>query len=288
MPVAVWIEAARPRTLPASIVPVVVGTATTDRIIAGRFGAALLVSLSLQVAVNFANDYFDAVKGVDTEDRVGPRRATASGLVSPRAMKVAIAAALTVAVAAGLYLVAEVGPELLVVGALSILAALGYSGGARPYASAGLGEVFVFIFFGLVATVGTAYTQIERVTVLAVVAAIGVGSIATAILVANNLRDIATDQVAGKRTLAIRLGHSRTTQLFRTLVVAGVASCVLVAAVEKDPTPLLGLLALPTALQLAVAVRPDADGPALIELLGRTALLHLLFGALLSAGLWIS
>ena len=288
MSLAVWIEAARPRTLPASVVPVVVGTATTDRIVADRFGAALIVSMALQVAVNFANDYFDATKGVDTEYRIGPRRATSSGLVSPRAMKVAIVVALMFAAAAGLYLVAEVGPELLVVGAFSILAALGYSGGARPYASAGLGEVFVFVFFGLVATVGTAYTQIERVTMLAVVAAIGVGCIASAIMVVNNLRDIATDQAAGKRTLAVRLGEGRTKQLYRVLTVAGVLGCLLVAVVEEDPTPLVGLLALPLAIRLALAVGSDASGPFLIKLLSRTALLHLLSGALLSAGLWIS
>ncbi|MDQ3982742.1 MAG: 1,4-dihydroxy-2-naphthoate polyprenyltransferase, partial [Actinomycetota bacterium] len=220
-----WVEAARPRTLPAAVVPVLVGTSAAGHLIVWRFAAALLVSLALQVAVNYANDYFDGVRGVDTPERAGPRRAVASGLVRPSQMKAAVGLALAVAAAAGIALTIAVGPELLLVGALSIGAALAYSGGPRPYASAGLGEVFVFVFFGLVATVGSAYVQVETIPRLTVLASVPVGLLATAILVVNNLRDIPTDAAAGKKTLAVRLGPRGTRRLYAALL-AGAAIAV--------------------------------------------------------------
>ena len=283
---SVWVEAARPRTLPAAIVPVLIGTATTGRVIAWRFAAALVVSLALQVAVNYANDYFDGVRGIDTPDRAGPRRATAAGLVRPAQMKVAIAASLGVAAAAGLALTAAVGPELLAVGAASAMAALAYSGGPKPYASAGLGEVFVFVFFGLVATIGSAYVQVETVTRLSVAAAVPVGLLATAILVVNNLRDIPTDAATGKRTLAVRLGPDGTRRLFAALLAGAALGTVVAAAVSPHtPRALALLLVFVLAVPLAREVS-RAEGAQLVRSLGRTAQLHLLYGIAGSVALW--
>lgn len=282
----VWVEAARPRTLPAAIVPVLIGTATAGRLIAWRFGAALVVSLALQVAVNYANDYFDGVRGIDTAERAGPRRATASGLVRPSQMKAAIAVALVVAAGAGIALTIAVGPELLFVGVASVVAALAYSGGPRPYASAGLGEVFVFIFFGLVATIGSAYVQIEDVTRLAVAAAVPVGLLATAILVVNNLRDIPTDAATGKRTLAVRLGPGGARRLFAALL-AGAALGTVVTAAVSPHTPRAALLLLVFVPAVALAREVNrTEGRDLVRCLGRTAQLHLLFGIAGSVLLW--
>jgi 1,4-dihydroxy-2-naphthoate octaprenyltransferase len=284
----VWVEAIRPRTLPASLAPVLVGTAAAGTFIAWRFIAALVVAVSLQVAVNLANDLFDAQRGIDGPDRTGPRRAIASGLVSSTAMKAAIAAALLVAAAAGSALTAVVGPELLIVGLLSIGAALAYSGGPRPYASSGLGEVFVFVFFGLVATTGSAYVQDEALSQLASVAAIPVGMLITAILVVNNLRDIPTDEAAGKRTLAVRLGASRTRRLYQSLVVVALIYTVIVAAVADSFMPLIALIAVPFAVRPVMTVLSDATGRELIEPLSATARLALIHAALLAVGLWTS
>lgn len=288
-PVATWVEAARPRTLPAALAPVLVGTAAADRAVAEvdvlRFALALVVALALQVAVNYANDYFDGVTGVDTPDRAGPRRAVASGLVAPERMRAATAVALAVAGAAGLALTVLVGWELLVVGALAILATLGYSGGSRPYASAGLGEVMVFVFFGLVATVGSQYVQDERVAGLAVAASVPVGLVAVALLVVNNLRDIPTDTVAGKRTLAVRLGESRTRRLFAGLLAGALVGVAVVAVVGATAWPLLALLAAPLALRAANLGRRRPLGPELIPVLETTGRLHLVLGVLLAAGL---
>jgi 1,4-dihydroxy-2-naphthoate polyprenyltransferase len=277
--VNVWVEAARPRTLPAAIAPVIVGTAAAQRVIPWRAASALVVALSLQVGVNYANDYFDGVRGVDTPSRVGPRRAVASGLVAPEHMRTAMVAALLVACVSGLLLVAVVGPELLFLGIASIVAALGYSGGPRPYASAGLGEVFVFVFFGLVATAGSAYVHDEVVTSVALAAAIPIGLLATAILVVNNLRDLDSDRAAQKHTLAVRIGRDRTKALHRTLISAAFAATVVVALLAHSPWPLLGLAASPLA-------RPAlGPGP---EALPASARLELVYGALIAAGLWLS
>ena len=280
----VWIEAARPRTLSAAVVPVLVGTATSGTFLPWRFAGALVVALALQVAVNYANDYFDAVRGVDTPDRVGPRRAVASGLVAPAQMKVAIALTLAVAAGAGLALTVVVGPELLLVGLASIAAALAYSGGPRPYASAGLGEVFVFAFFGPVATMGTAYVQAETIPLLTAVASIPVGLLATAILVVNNLRDVETDAAAGKRTLAVRLGPRRTRWLYAGLIL-GAGVCVVPLTLLTDARALF-LLA-PFGLGLVVIGKVNrGEGAALVRCLGLTAALHLLFGVVGAAALW--
>ena len=283
-----WVEAARPRTLSAAVVPVLVGTATAGEVVWWRFGAALVVSLALQVAVNYANDYFDGVRGVDTPDRVGPRRAVAAGLVAPSSMKAAIGVALATAGVAGIALTIAVGPELLLVGVASIAAALAYSGGPRPYASAGLGEVFVFVFFGLVATVGSTYVHLEEVTGLALAAAVPVGFLATALLVVNNLRDIPTDRDAGKRTLAVRMGERGTRRLFAGLIAgAALASIPLGVLADRGPIALLGAVPFAAAPRIVSAVYRER-GAALVPCLADTARLLLGFAAVWSVILWIS
>jgi 1,4-dihydroxy-2-naphthoate octaprenyltransferase len=274
----VWIEAARPRTLTIAISPVLVGTASAEETIVWRFGAALIVALAIQIGVNFANDYSDGRRGVDTPARVGPRRATAAGLVTPEAMKVAVVAALTVAAGAGLALAAATSYVLVAVGALCFIAALAYSGGPRPYASVGLGEVFVFVFFGLVATAGSAYVQTERITLVAVFSAIPVGLLATAVLVVNNLRDMSTDAAVGKLTLAVRIGRTRTTSLYRGLVLGSYPWLILVAGGLGTAWPLLPFASLPFALRLMRTA----------SLLTGTARLQLGFSVLLASGLWLS
>jgi len=287
-PPSLWIEAARPRTLPAAVAPVIVGTATAEALILWRAGAALVVALAVQVAVNYANDYFDGVRGIDTAERVGPRRAVAAGLITPAAMKGAIAVALGVAAVAGLGLAAAAGWELLVVGALAFVAALGYSGGPRPYASAGLGEVFVFVFFGLVATVGSAYVQVERITAEALLAAIPVGLLASAILMVNNLRDIGTDRLAGKRTLAVRLGATRSRAAFWLLIAGAFAMPGVIAAVTGSLWALLALGAVVLLPALRHHVRPGATSADLIAALGATGRLELVVAVLLAVGLAVS
>jgi 1,4-dihydroxy-2-naphthoate polyprenyltransferase len=286
---ATWVEAARPRTLPAALAPVLVGTAASERVPAEvsvvRFALALVVALALQVAVNFANDYFDGVKGVDTPDRTGPRRAVASGLVSPERMRLATGLALGVAAVAGLVLAVLVGWELLLVGALAILAALGYSGGSKPYASFGLGELSVFVFFGLVATVGSQYVQDERISTLAVGAAMPVGLVAVALLVVNNLRDIPTDTAAGKRTLAVRIGEGPTRLLFQALLAGALSFVLPVAAMADSWWPLLALLALPMAVRAMNLVWRRPLGPGLVPALETTGRFHLVLGVLLALGL---
>ncbi len=211
MSLALWYQGARPKTLGASVAPVVVGTAVAFRygdVVWYRAGLCLVVSVALQVGVNYANDYSDGVRGVD-KDRRGPVRLTASGLKAPAAVKRAAFLALAVAAVAGVALAIVVNPWMLAVGAASIAAAALYSGGPKPYASSGMGEVMVFVFFGLVATCGSAYVHLERVPWLAVAASVPVGLLACAILLLNNLRDVASDQATGKRTLAVRVGARR-------------------------------------------------------------------------------
>ena len=281
----VWVEAARPKTLSAAVAPVLVGTAASGRFVAWRFAATMTVAVAIQIGVNYANDYFDAAAGVDTHARVGPRRAVSSGLVSPRAMKIAMASAFAVAAIAGLALALEIGPELIALGALCVAAALGYSGGPRPYASKGLGEVFVFVFFGLIATAGSAYVQAERVLALAIAVAVPVGFLATAILVANNLRDIESDAAAGKRTLAVRRGAERTRSLYRALIASSFVLAVVVVFAAGSAWPLVCLLALPLGTTVMDAVKSEQSlGP----VLGATARLQIAYAVLLSVGLWIS
>ena len=280
-----WVIGARPRTLPAAVVPVLVGTACAigeGGIAWWRVVAALVVSLALQVGVNYANDYSDGVRGTDSA-RVGPVRLVASGLASPRAVKRAAFAAFGVAALVGLALAADTTWWLLAVGVACIAAAWGYTGGPSPYGYLGLGELSVFVFFGLVATVGTTYVAVERVTSLAIVAGCGVGCFACALLVVNNLRDIPSDSAAGKRTLAVRLGDPRTRSLFVGLVVAAFGFTAL-AAIWRLPT-LLAVLAIPVAAVPARAVVDRASGPALIAVLGATGRAQLAYGSLFAVGL---
>jgi len=276
--VNLWVEAARPKTLVAAVAPVLVGTAAADRFLPWRFGLTLVVALALQVAVNYANDLSDAARGVDAL-RHGPRRAVSSGLISPGSMKLGIACALGVGCAAGLVLVFQVGPELVGLGGASIIAALAYSGGPRPYASEGLGEVFVFVFFGLVATAGSAYVQEEQITMVALAAAVPMGLLASAILVVNNLRDIDSDAAAGKRTLAVRIGDRATRGLYRRLVLGAFALLPVVAGAAQSIGPLVAFVTLHLGLR-ALRLGDDA--------LAQTARLELVFAILLAAGLGLS
>lgn len=269
-----WLAGARLRTLPAAIVPVAVGTAVAVGQGSGtdwwRAGAALLVALALQVGVNFANDYSDGVRGTDGEARVGPLRLVGSGLVAPSAVKRAATLSFAVAGLVGAALALAVGPELLVVGALCLVAGWTYTGGPRPYGYLGLGEVFVFVFFGLVATIGTTYVLLETVDATAVWVSVTVGPWAVALMLTNNLRDIPGDTLAGKQTLAVRLGDPATRRLYVGMHVVAVG--VAVAATPITGRMALGALAaLPFAGLASAAVVRGARGPELIPVLGMTA-----------------
>jgi 1,4-dihydroxy-2-naphthoate octaprenyltransferase len=290
-----WVHGARPRTLGAGLVPVVVGTAAAGDLMWWRFAAALVVAAGLQVGVNLANDYFDGVKGVDTHDRVGPTRLTASGAVSPRAVLAGALVAVGVAALAGLALALATEPLLiLLVGALAIAATFLYSGGPRPYAGLGLGEVMVFAFFGLAATCGTTFVMVETVTADAWWGGAAMGLLAVAILEANNLRDIPTDASSGKRTLAVRIGDRATRALYATLVigafltlVAGVLAGLMNEAVGLTQWGLFGLIAWPLAIRPLDAVR-TATGRDLIPVLVGTATIHAACGLTLALGLFLS
>lgn len=280
-----WIEGARPRTLPAAVAPVLAGTgaaALDDGFVWWKALLALGVSLSLQIGVNYANDYSDGIRGTD-DDRVGPLRLVGSGTASPRAVKTAAFAFLGLGAALGLVLAATTTWWLLLVGAAAIAAAWTYTGGSSPYGYRALGEVSVFLFFGLVAVVGTTYVQLEEITWPSVVAAVGVGALACAILVANNLRDVPTDRVAGKRTLAVVLGEARTRTFYVLLAVVALASVV--ACAFATPWALLGLLGLPIVVRAARVVTSGAGGPALIPVLRDTGLAELVLAAGLALGL---
>jgi 1,4-dihydroxy-2-naphthoate polyprenyltransferase len=279
-----WVAGARPRTLPAAVAPVLVGTGAAVDPSVPRALLAMVVALALQVAVNYANDYSDGVRGTDA-DRVGPLRLVGSGVASPPAVKRAALVAFGVAAVAGLVLSLLTTLWLVAVGAVCIAAAWAYTGTSRPYGYRGLGEVSVFVFFGLVAVTGTAYVQGGRVPAAAVLGGVAMGALACAILVVNNLRDLPTDAVAGKRTLAVRLGDGGTRSLYAALVGVGLLAPVAVAAVERTPAPLLALLAVPLALRPVALVRAGAQGGALVPVLGGTGRLQLAVGALLALGL---
>jgi 1,4-dihydroxy-2-naphthoate polyprenyltransferase len=282
-----WLAGARPRTLPASAVPVVVGTsvaAAEGHVIWWRAVAALVVAVAIQVGTNYANDYSDGTRGTD-DRRVGPVRLVASGLASPSAVKRAAIASFGVAAVVGLALAAAASWWLILVGAASVAAGWLYTGGPRPYGYAGLGEVFVFIFFGLVATVGTAYVQLERITGLAVAAAVPVGLLAVALLVVNNLRDIPGDTASGKRTLAVRVGDRVTRRLYAACVLVPFA--IVPALAVARPGALLALAALPLAMVPVRKVLAGEEGRGLIPVLGATGRLQLVFGVLLAVGIWI-
>jgi len=288
----IWLMAARVRTLPASLAPVLVGTALAGFV--GifhplRFVAALIGAIFIQVGTNLSNDYSDARRGADTEDRLGPVRVTAGGLVPPRRVLVATYVSFAVAVLAGVYLIIVAGWQLLIVGAASILAGILYTGGPRPYGYEGLGEVFVFLFFGIVAVAGSYFVQVRHLRWEAFALAVPVGLLAAAILVVNNVRDIDSDRRAGKRTLAVRLGRPRTRVLFAGLVYLA----YVIVPVTWLFGPLHGWVMLPW-LTLAIApaivrtVRTHRDGPSLNEALARTGMLQLIFCILLAAGLLLS
>jgi 1,4-dihydroxy-2-naphthoate polyprenyltransferase len=284
--------AARPRTLPAAIAPVLVGTA-----LAGyenvfhplRFVAALLGAIFIQVGTNLSNDYSDARRGADADDRLGPVRVTAGGLVPPRQVLVATYVSFGLAVLAGAYLIAVAGWQLLLVGAASILAGVAYTGGPRPYGYEGLGELFVFLFFGIVAVAGSYFVQVTHLQWEAFALAVPVGLLAAAILVVNNFRDIDSDRRAGKRTLAVRLGRERTRDLYAAIVyLAFVLAPVVWIFGPLKPWVLLPWLTIVLAAGVVRTVRNRTDGPSLNHALAQTGMLQLTFCILLSAGLLLS
>ena len=282
---AQWVEGARPRTLPAALAPVAAGTgaaAAVDGFAAGPALLALVVALALQVGVNYANDFSDGVRGTDA-DRVGPLRLVGSGVASPGAVRRAALLAFAVGGLAGLALAALSTWWLLAVGAACLLAAWFYTGGRRPYGYRGLGEVSVFVFFGLVATVGTTYVQAGEVTAAAILAGVGCGALACAILVANNLRDLPTDALAGKRTLAVRLGDRRTRWLYEALLATAYVVVGVLAA--EHAWVLLAAVTAVLAVAPVRAVRSGATGPSLVPVLRATGVLLLAYGVGLGATL---
>jgi 1,4-dihydroxy-2-naphthoate polyprenyltransferase len=290
--VRIWLMAARPRTLPAAIAPVLVGTA-----LAGfggvfhvlRFLAALLGAVFIQVGTNLSNDYSDARRGADAEDRLGPVRVTAGGLVPPRQVLVATSVSFGLAVLAGIYLIVVAGWLLLVIGAASILAGVLYTGGPRPYGYAGLGELFVFLFFGVVAVAGSFFVQVRHLHWEAFALSVPVGLLAAAILVVNNIRDIDSDRRASKRTLAVKLGRGRTRQMFAGVVgLAFLLAPVTWIFGPLSPWVMLSWLALPLAVRLVQTVSKRTDGPSLNGALAGSGMLQLAFCVLLSAGLLLS
>jgi 1,4-dihydroxy-2-naphthoate octaprenyltransferase len=282
-----WLAGTRPRTLPAAVVPVLIGSGVAlgyDRFSWWRALLALVVALALQVGVNYANDYSDGVRGSD-ERRVGPVRLVAAGLAPPRHVLLAALAFFAVAGVAGLALAAVTSWWLLAVGAACIAAAWFYTGGPKPYGYNGLGEIFVFACFGVVAVAGTAFVQMKEFSWLGLAASVPAGLLACALLMVNNLRDIRTDTVAGKRTLAVMLGdgRSRLAYVLTLLVPFGVAALL----AFYRPLTLITVLALPLARPPVRAVRAGASGPALIKALGQTGRLQLAFGIMLTIGLAI-
>jgi 1,4-dihydroxy-2-naphthoate octaprenyltransferase len=286
--------AARPRTLPAAIAPVLVGTAVAvesegnlPRV--GAFLAALIGSIFIQIGTNLANDYSDAKRGADTVDRLGPVRVTSAGLVTPQRVLTATWVAFGVAVLCGIYLTAVAGLAILLIGVLSIAAGVLYTGGPRPYGYAGLGEVFVFLFFGLVAVNGSYYVQVERLDALPLGLSIAVGFLATAILVVNNVRDVETDRRAGKNTLAVRMGRRNAVALYRLLVLgAYVVLPIALLASETSALPLIALLSLPMAVAPMRTMSNRTDGPSLNAALAGTGALLGAFSLLVTIGLLLA
>ncbi len=278
-----WVLGARPRTLPAAIAPVVVASA-----LAGtdfnwfRAALALKVGVWLQIGVNFANDYSDGVKGTDA-NRIGPTRLVASGLASAKSVKMAAYISFLIASIAGVWLALLTSPILIAIGILAIAAAWGYTGGKNPYGYNGLGELSVFIFFGLVATVGTYYAQTEKITVLSFIVAIPMGALACAILAVNNIRDRAQDELVGKRTVAVRLGDAKARRSFAALLVLAHTAAI----ATFIPTAMLTLLAAPLTFSISKVVLSGASGRDLIPVLGRTGKLQLLFASLFAIALAI-
>jgi 1,4-dihydroxy-2-naphthoate octaprenyltransferase len=292
-PVRIWFLAARPKTLPVGLAPVLVGAALAieqDEFSLGPFLAALFGALFIQVGANLANDYSDARRGADTDDRLGPLRVTAGALVPPRQVLIATYITFGLAVLCGIYLIAVAGWVILAIGAASIVAGLLYTGGPRPYGYAGLGELFVFLFFGLVAVTGTYYVLTKTLDATAIALAVPVGLMASAVLVVNNVRDIDTDRRAGKNTLAVRLGRSRTRLLYAGMLAAAYVITAFVGAVDLELSLwlLIVLITTPLAVRLARTVATHTDGPTLNGVLAGTGQLELAFCVLLSAGILLS
>jgi 1,4-dihydroxy-2-naphthoate octaprenyltransferase len=285
-----WAAGARPRTLPAAVAPVMVGTGAASAVgsaVLSRALLALVVALALQVGVNYANDYSDGIRGTDAA-RIGPFRLVGSGTAPPAAVRTAAFLSFGLAGAAGLALVVLTGDWwLLALGCLAIAAAWFYTGGTRPYGYRGLGEVSVFVFFGLVAVIGTTYVQVGRVTSESVVGGIAIGCLACAILVANNLRDMAGDARSGKRTLAVLLGSQRTRMLFAGLLTIGYALAIAVALAGR-PWAGLAVLSAPLAVRAALPIVHGGRGAGLLPVLRDTALTELCYAALLAIGLAVS
>lgn len=284
-----WILALRPRTLPVSLAPVLVGTAVAYQLGGLQVGPALAAALGallLQIGSNLANDVFDFEKGADTEDRIGPPRATQLGLLTPRAMKRGMLVVFGGALLVGCYLTAVAGPAIVAIGLVSIAAAVAYTGGPWPLGYHGLGDLAVFVFFGVVAVVGTAFVQLGEWPALAFAASIPVGALATAILAVNNLRDIDTDRAAGKRTLAVRLGRRGARVEWALLVASAYAFAALPwLGLGARPWVLLSWLTLPLAWKLGRVVFSQQSGPPLNAALAGTAQLALFFSLLFAAGL---
>jgi len=289
----IWLMAARVRTLPAAIAPVLVGTALAweleEVFRAGAFVAALLGSILIQIGTNLSNDYSDARRGADAEDRLGPVRVTAGGLVPPKQVLNATYVTFGLAALCGVYLVSVAGIELLFLGIASIAAGVLYTGGPRPYGYEGLGEIFVFLFFGIVAVAGSTFAQLERWPWEAFVLAVPVGLLAAAILVVNNVRDVDSDKRAGKRTLAVKLGRERARLLYGAMIYgAYVVAPLPWLAGSLSPWLFLPWLTLPLAMRLVRTVREHADGPTLNEALAQTGILQLAFCLLLSGAILAS
>ena len=291
-PARIWVMAARPKTLPLGVAPVLVGTALAGYLHVFhplRFVAALLGSVFIQIGANLSNDYSDARRGADTEDRLGPVRVTAGGLVPPRQVLIATYATFGLAVLCGVYLIAVAGWQLLLIGVASIIAGVLYTGGPRPYGYEGLGEVFVFLFFGVAAVAGSYFAQVRDFSWESLVLSAPVGLIAAAVLVVNNTRDIDTDRRAGKRTLAVRLGRERSRRMYAAMVLLAYP----IALVPWVFGPLrawllLPFLTLPVAIGVIKIVSAHSDGPSLNRALAKTGQLQLFFCVLLSAGLLLS
>jgi len=278
-----WILGARPRTLPAAIAPVVVASALVGTDFNWfRAALALKVAVWLQIGVNFANDYSDGIKGTD-EDRVGPIRLVGSGLATAKSVKIAAFISFGIASIAGTWLALLTSPLLIVVGILSIAAAWGYTGGKNPYGYRGLGELSVFLFFGVIATMGTYYAQTEEITLLSFIVSIPMGALSCAILAINNLRDRPKDELVGKLTVAVRIGDRKA----RVMYVALLALAHIAAIASLIPTTLLTLVALPITLSISRQVLSGISGKELIPVLGKTAKLQMIFSILLAVGLWI-
>ncbi len=275
-----WIAGARPKTLPAAIAPVIVGTAFAGyNAQLTNFLLALIVGIALQVGVNYANDYSDGIKGTDN-DRIGPMRLVGSGAASPESVKRAAYLSFLLAAGAGLILSARTNWLLILIGALAIIAAWTYTGGQKPYGYFALGEVAVFIFFGLVATIGTYYVQVNSISLEVFLAAIAMGSLASALLVVNNLRDLAKDAAAGKITLAVRLGDKQSRNLYKALLLIPLLIAILL--LPASPYFLLAAAATPLIRSSIKAVSSGASGGALIELLAKTGRIQMIYGLALS------